>query len=82
MYIDRYHPPKESKGYLLMFLLFATVFAWIILTYLRPTVIERGCSEIAESSSNILPIKSKDNSPYFFSNVKERCLEDSYKYSQ
>jgi len=82
MYTNSYYPPKESKGYLVLFLLFASGLAWAILTFLRPVVIESGCAEIAKNSSNIRPENSEDSFLFNFSSVKDHCLEDSYKHSK
>lgn len=68
------------KSFLYLFIFTAVAFAigWLFLNITRPQLIEVGCAEIAQKSSNILFKKQEPLKPeYQYNQVKERCLEDS-----
>ncbi len=48
-----YDPPKRNSYLLLVLLLVATILAWASLTYLRPAIVDKGCTEIAVKSNNL-----------------------------
>ena len=52
--------------------------AWVFNSYLRPTIIEAGCGEIAQKSSDLYNTKNPDaTSAYNYNNLKARCLEEA-----
>ena len=66
--------------YLLIFAATAFTIGWLFVNYFRPQIIERGCSEMAEKSSDVLFKDQEHLDPkYNYENVKARCLEDSLK---
>lgn len=70
----------KSAFYLLVIAISALTIGWVFVNYLRPQIIERGCSEMAEKSSNVLFKDQEHLDPkYNYENVKARCLEDSLK---
>ncbi len=78
--MESLQPPQKSPYYLLIILVLAFFMGWASLTFLRPMIIELGCSEIALKSSNFI---TNHNSPdiyrFSYENVKARCIEDSLK---
>jgi len=68
----------KENFYLLIIVGIASFIGWAFLTFLRPTIIESGCSEIAEKSNNrILSEEKVLDSKYSFENIYARCLEDA-----
>ncbi len=74
--MESFYPPKKSNWYLVVFLIASSLIAWSFLTFLRPIVIESGCSEIAQQSSGYIN-KDEGNKRFSYDNVKARCIEDS-----
>lgn len=70
----------KSFLYLFIFTTVAFSIGWLFLNISRPQLIEAGCAEIAQKSSDILFKKQEPLNPeYQYHQVKERCLKDSLK---
>ena len=68
----------KSILYLLIFAATAFTIGWLFINHFQPQIVERGCSEMAQKSSDILFEDQGNLDPkYKYDNVKARCLEDS-----
>lgn len=68
----------KSFLYLTIFTIFAIGIGWLFLYNSRPKIIEAGCAEIAEKSSDILFNNQEPFNPeYRYEQVKNRCIKES-----
>lgn len=67
----------KSILYLSILIATAVGLGIVFFTYFRPIIVEQGCAEIAQQSSDYLGNEERVNPRFTFDNVKERCLQDA-----
>lgn len=75
-------PALKSKIYLCIVVVTAFLIGWAFHSYVKPTIIEAGCDQIASQSNGLYYREREIIDPaYNYDNIKERCLQD-IKYAQ
>ena len=70
----------KSIFYLTLFILSALALGYFFYYQYRPQIIERGCSEIAAQSEQLVFKKGQPQDPeYSYDGVLSRCLTDAKK---
>ena len=80
--INKYYENQgKGKIYFLVLFLVASLIGWFFIIYYKPILIETGCSNIAEKSSNILSPKNNViySNDYSFDELKSSCIRESTK---
>ena len=76
--INKPNTDHKSIMFLAVFAATASMIGWVFFTYLRPVVIEAGCSEIAEQSSGIFSNNRYEiNDEYEYTNTKYNCIHSA-----